>query len=108
MKGAIGLSINRSENEVGGDEALTPNATGYCLAGYLYEELCLGKHFSLKSGVRLEQKGTEVKPNELFTDEDEFRDRNDLIFSGAVGLNYTSGSIWTAGIQVAQIGRAHV
>lgn len=102
LKGALGLSVNRSEIEVGGNEALTPNATGYFLAGYLYEELSLGKHFSLKSGVRLEQKGTEVKPNELFTDEDEFRDRNDLIFSGAVGLNYTSGSIWTAGIQVAR------
>lgn len=102
LEGAIGLSVNRSEMAVGGTDALTPNANGYFIAGYLYEELSLSRQFTLKTGFRLEQKQTFVKPNELFPDESEFKDRKDLIFSGAIGINYSPNSVWTAGIQAAR------
>ena len=102
MEGALGLSFNRSQIKVGGADALTPNASGYFLAGYLYEEITLSRPFTLKTGLRMEWKETFVKPNELFPDESEFRDRSDLVFSGALGLNYTPNPNWTAGVQVAR------
>ncbi len=102
LEGAVGLSFNRSEISVGGVDALTPDADGYFFAGYLYEELGLGQYFSLKSGVRVEWKETFVKPNALFTDASLFEDRNDLIFSGALGLNFRPSEEWTAGLQVAR------
>lgn len=102
MEGAIGFSVNVSEIAVGGDEALTPNARGYFLAGYLYEEISLNHALTLKTGGRLEQKETFVKPNELFPDADAFEDRSDLILSGAIGLNYSPVPNWTAGVQIAR------
>ena len=102
MEGALGISFNRSQIKVGGADALTPNASGYFLAGYLYEEITLSRPFTLKTGLRMEWKETYVKPNELFPDESEFRDRSDLVFSGALGVNYTPNANWTAGVQVAR------
>ena len=102
MEGALGLSFNRSHIKVGGADALTPNASGYFLAGYLYEEITLSRPFTLKTGLRMEWKETFVKPNELFPDESEFEDRGDLVLSGALGLNYTPNGNWTAGVQIAR------
>lgn len=102
MEGAFGLSFNYTELEVGGSEALTPNASGYFLAGYIYEEIGLGNTLTLKSGARVEWKETFVKTNELFPDADNFEDRSDLIFSGAIGLNYSPSPNWTSGLQVAR------
>jgi len=102
MEGAIGFSFNQSQISVGGEEALTPNANGYFLAGYLYEEFSLTEALTLKSGLRMEWKETFVITNELFPDTSVFEDRNDLIFSGAIGLNYTPSPKWTAGFQVAR------
>jgi len=56
----------------------------------------------MKAGTRLELKETFVKTNELFPDAGQFEDRNDLIFSGAVGLHYNPAPRWTAGFQVAR------
>ena len=102
MEGALGLSFNRSQIAVGGEEALTPDAEGYFLAGYIYEEISLSDVFTMKTGVRMEWKETFVKTNELFPDASAFEDRSDLIFSGALGLNYAPSAQWTAGIQVAR------
>ncbi|WP_176719385.1 TonB-dependent receptor [Rhodohalobacter halophilus] len=102
LEGAAGLSFNYSEIEVGGEEALTPNANGYFIAGYLYEELSLTQTLTLKAGTRLEFKETFVTTNDLFTNADDFEDRSDLIFSGALGLNYSPSSSWTAGLQFAR------
>jgi len=102
MEGALGLSFNRSQIAVGGEEALTPDAEGYFLAGYIYEEISLSEVFTMKTGVRMEWKETFVKTNELFPDASAFEDRSDLIFSGALGLNYTPSARWTAGLQVAR------
>jgi len=102
MEGALGLSFNKSQIRVGGADALTPNASGYFLAGYLYEEISISRAFTLKTGLRIEWKETFVKPNELFPDKSEFEDRSGLVFSGALGLNYTPNANWTAGVQVAR------
>ncbi|PKD42783.1 TonB-dependent receptor [Rhodohalobacter barkolensis] len=102
LEGAVGLSFNYSEIEVGGGDALTPNANGYFVAGYLYEELSLTNSLTLKAGTRLEFKETFVTTNELFTNAADFENRTDLIVSGAVGLNYSPSSNWTAGLQFAR------
>lgn len=102
LEGAIGLSFNYSQIAVGGDEALTPNADGYFLAGYVYEEYTISQPLTIKTGARLEWKETFVKTNTLFPDASEFEDRNDLIFSGAVGLNYSPSESWTVGFQAAR------
>lgn len=102
MEGAAGLSFNSSRIAVGGVDALTPNASGYLIAGYLYEEIGLGNAFTLKTGVRAEWKETFVKTNELFPDAAAFEDRSDIILSGALGFNYSPSSAWTTGIQLAR------
>lgn len=102
LEGAVGLSFNYSEIEVGGQEALTPNANGYFVAGYVYEEISLTNLLTLKAGTRLEFKETFVTTNELFTDAEDFEDRSDLIASGAIGLNFSPTSSWTVGIQFAR------
>jgi len=102
LKGALGFSFNYNSLSVGGGDALTPDADGYFLAGYLYEELQLSDVFSLKAGARMEWKEAFVRENELFTDTATFSDRSDLIFSGALGLNISPGENWTAGLQVAR------
>lgn len=106
LEGAVGLSFNYSDIEVGGKDALTPNASGYFIAGYLYEELSLTNTLTLKAGTRLELKETFVTTNELFTNADDFEDRSDLIASGALGLNYSPSSNWTAGLQFARAYRS--
>ncbi|MEX2573891.1 MAG: TonB-dependent receptor [Balneolaceae bacterium] len=102
MEGAAGFSFNYSDIAVGGVDALTPDAGGYFLAGYLYEEIGLGDHLSFKAGARMELKETVVKINELFPDPDDFKDRSDIILSGAAGLNYSPSSNWTTGFQIAR------
>jgi len=102
LEGAAGLSFNKSDIAVGGTDALTPNADGYFIAGYIYEEIALGNAVSLKSGVRMEWKETYVKTNALFTNASNFEDRSDLIFSWALGLNYSPSQRWTAGVQIAR------
>ncbi len=102
FEGALGFSFNRSRIAVGGLDALTPDAEGYFMAGYIYEEIGLSDDFTLKSGMRMEWKETFVNTNELFQDASDFKDRSDLIFSGALGLNYSPSVHWTAGIQLAR------
>lgn len=102
LEGALGFSFNQSQIAVGGAEALTPDAEGYFLAGYFYEEIRLDKFLTLKTGLRMEWKETFVKTNELFPDASAFEDRSDLILSGALGINYSPSARWTAGLQVAR------
>lgn len=102
LEGAVGLSFGVSRLAVGGDEALTPDANSYFVAGYLYEEIRLNPAFSIKTGARLEFKETFVKTNELFTDPGAFEDRADLIFAGALGLNYSPSGNWEAGFHIAR------
>tara|TARA_R100001143_G_C3361305_1_gene136540 strand:- start:55792 stop:57324 length:1533 start_codon:yes stop_codon:yes gene_type:complete len=102
FEGALGFSFNNSEIEVGGLDALTPNANGYFLAAYLYEEIGISNSITLKAGSRIEYKETFVTTNELFPDASFFEDRNDLIYSGAFGLNYSPSERWTIGTQIAR------
>src|SRR5699024_10993620 len=102
VKGAAGFSFHKTQIDVGGEDALTPNADGYFIAGYLYEEISLSRPLTLKTGLRLEWKETSVNANKRFPDENEFEDREDLILSGALVINFNPNNKWTAGIQFAR------
>jgi len=102
LEGALGFSFNYSDIEVGGLDALTPNANGYFVSGYLYEEIRISNSVTIKAGSRVEYKETFVTTNELFPDASLFEDRSDLIFSGAFGFNYSPSDRWTAGAQIAR------
>lgn len=102
IEGALGFSVNYSDIKVGGEEALTPNANGYFIAGYLYEEIGISNSVTLKAGSRIEFKETFVTTNELFPDASLFEDRKDFIYSGAFGINYSPSERWTAGTQIAR------
>jgi iron complex outermembrane recepter protein len=102
MEGAFGFSFNVSRLAVGGEEALTPNADSYFLAGYVYEQISLSPSLTMKTGARLEFKETFVKTNELFTDSDSFEDRADLIIAGALGFNYSPDKNWETGLHIAR------
>ncbi|MEX2585249.1 MAG: TonB-dependent receptor [Balneolaceae bacterium] len=101
-EGAVGFSANYSEMDVGGANALTPNASGYFMATYLYEEILMRPGLRMKAGGRVEFKKTSVRANKLFPDASRFEDRRDLIFSGAAGLHYSPSRQWTAGLQIAR------
>ena len=102
LEGALGISFNHSALQLGGVDALTPNAAGTFLAGFIYEEVELTETLSMKTGLRMEWKDTRVKTNELFSDASIFENRTDLIFSGALGLNYSNNDLFTTGLQVAR------
>lgn len=102
FEGALGFSFNYSDIKVGGEEALTPNANGYFLAGYLFEEIRVSNSMRLQAGSRIEFKETFVTTNELFPDASAFQDRSDLVYSGALGINYSPSNRWTAGAQIAR------
>lgn len=102
MEGAVGLSLNTTRLQVGGAEALTPDAEGYFLAGYIYEQIGIGNRLTMKAGLRGEYKETRVLTNELFTNPADFRDRSDLIFSGAAGLNFRPAPNWETGFQISR------
>lgn len=106
LEGAFGLGFYYSDIRVGGAEALTPDASGHFIAGYLYEELALGRGWRLQGGMRLELKGMSVHSNALFPEAGQFGDRSDLILSGSAGLNYSPVQELTAGLQLARSYRA--
>lgn len=101
-EGAVGISTYFSEIKVRGADALSPDAKNYFLAGYLFEEIAMENNFSLQGGGRVEKRGMVIKANEIFTDASQFANRSDVIFSGALGLNYSPNSFWEAGFQFAR------
>jgi iron complex outermembrane recepter protein len=102
FEGAFGFSGMYRDVQVRGAEALTPDASSYFLAAFLYEELDLGRGFSLQSGGRLEIQHIGLKKNAIFDDLEGFENRMEWIFSGAAGLNYRPSNNWEIGMQVAR------
>ncbi len=83
--GTVGFSLEHFDIAVGGEEALTPDAEGVTLAGYLVEEIQMPRKWLLQSGIRLEWNRTVSRANKDFPDAEETRSRR--IWAGAVGVN---------------------
>lgn len=83
--GTIGASLEYYGMEVGGEEALTPDANGWTIAGFLVEEIMLTDKWMLQSGLRLEWNRTESLSNPDFPDAGQVR--NQGIWAASIGLN---------------------
>jgi len=100
--GAFGVNGFWRELNVSGAEALTPDAENFFIAGFLFEEIGLSEAVSLQTGTRLEFRRMVPLKNQQFTDLSEFEKRNDLIFSGSVGLNVRPVQNVEIGAQIAR------
>ncbi len=83
--GTFGLSLDYYDYEVGGEEALTPDAWSGTLAGFVVEEINLSGDWLFQSGLRLEWDRTGSLANHDFPDAGEVR--NHGIWAGALGVN---------------------
>ena len=101
-RGAIGLSLQGHNMDVGGHEAYTPGEDRYTMALFTFQEVPLSGMLRLQIGARLDYQNTTAVPNELFPDIDKSRDA--LNYSGSVGLNIRPSE----GIEIgAQFARSH-
>ncbi|MGF1670631.1 MAG: TonB-dependent receptor domain-containing protein, partial [Balneolaceae bacterium] len=100
--GAFGINGFWRELNVSGQEALTPDAENFFLAGFLFEEIGITESVSLLAGTRLEFRRLVPLTNEQFQDVTDFDKRNDLIFSGSVGLNIKPVRNVEIGTQIAR------
>ncbi|MDG5766572.1 TonB-dependent receptor [Balneolales bacterium ANBcel1] len=102
--GTVGASLEYYRMKVGGDEALTPDARGVTVAGYVVEELALSSNWRLQAGVRLEWNRTESRPNPDFPDAGSTR--NQGIWAGAVGVHGSVSDPLRVGFQLSRAHRA--
>jgi len=86
-EGAFGINTNFRFLQVGGDEAFTPNGRSKFIALFAFEEVPLSSKLKIQTGSRLEYQNIEERSNELFPDAGSTR--NNVTFSGSVGLNFT-------------------
>ncbi len=101
-EGAIGVNILYRSLDVGGEEALTPDARSTVFAMFVYEELPLLNNLRLQFGGRLEGYSISSIANEQFPDA--YMSRTSTTISGSAGLNYRPLQSLEMGFQFA---RAH-
>jgi iron complex outermembrane recepter protein len=102
--GAVGLNVQMRELEVGGEEALTPDARSGSLALFVYEEVPIVRGVHLQGGARIEMLSMRARPNEEYPDFS--ATRTSTTFSGSVGLNYRPVTGLEVGAQLARAFRA--
>lgn len=98
--GALGLNVTVRDVRVGGEEALTPDATALGAALFAFEELPLGARVRLQGGLRLDAQALRARPNEKYPD---FRtERTTTTLSGALGLHLRPSEATELGLQLAR------
>lgn len=104
LQGVFGLNVQYRDLEITGEQILAPNAQSFNIAGFIYEELDLSNTISLLAGSRLEFQQINIAENEAFSGSDisSIGGRDDIIFSGSLGLNIRPATGWEAGIQFAR------
>ena len=101
-EGAIGVNFLYRSLDVGGEEALTPDARSTVFAMFVYEEIPVLNNLRLQFGGRLEGHSISSIANEQFPAAD--MNRTSTTFSGSAGLNYRPLQSLEIGFQFA---RAH-
>ncbi len=101
-EGAIGVNFLYRSLDVGGVEALTPDARSAMIAAFLYEEMRLLNDIRLQFGGRLETRTFSSIANERFPNANV--NRTLTTFSGSIGFNYRPVRVLELGFQFA---RAH-
>ncbi|MDI6401054.1 TonB-dependent receptor [Balneolaceae bacterium ANBcel3] len=100
--GTTGFTFHYFNRKVGGDEALTPNASGWSLATFIVEEIELSDVVSVQGGVRFEWNVMEPLTNELFSQVEDRRSRG--IVAASAGMSVQMTSSLGGGLQLS---RAH-
>lgn len=101
-EGAIGVNFLYRLLNVGGEEAITPDARSAVFALFVYEEMPVLNKLRLQFGGRLEGHSISSVANEQFPKAD--MTRTSTTFSGSAGLNYRPLQSLEIGFQFA---RAH-
>lgn len=99
-RGAVGVNAFARALEVGGDEALTPDARALTLATFAFQELRLSRILRAQVGVRAEHQTLGLRPNPQYPAADDRR--NSTALSAAFGINLRPSRNVEAGVQVAQ------
>ncbi|MEX0685428.1 MAG: TonB-dependent receptor [Balneolales bacterium] len=100
--GAIGINTEIRSLQVGGIEALTPNATSQSLAGFFFEEIPVSTLLRIQFGARLDLRTMHATENERYPEFSENKTTGTV--SGSIGLNYKPVQYLEFGAQAA---RAH-
>lgn len=99
-RGAVGASVYVRDLRVGGEEALTPDASGATAAAFAFQEAPLAEWVRLQVGLRGELVRLAVRPNAHYPD---VTDRQrPAALSAAAGLHLAPGAGLEAGVQLAQ------
>ncbi len=101
-EGAIGVNFLYRSLDVGGEEAITPDARSTVFALFLYEVIPVLNNLRLQFGGRLEGHSISSIANQQFPDAE--MSRTSTTFSGSAGLNYRPVQSFEMGFQFA---RAH-
>lgn len=100
--GTAGLTLAWRDVAVGGDEALTPDARGWTVAGFLIEEIALYRNWNVQTGVRLEWNHLRSVANEDYPEAG--RTRSQGIWAGSAGV---SGPVFGNARLGFQLSRSH-
>jgi len=99
-RGAVGVNAFARALEVGGEEALTPDARALTLATFAFQEMRLSRVLRAQVAVRAEHQTLGLRPNPQYPAADE--KRNSTALSAAFGLNIRPARNVEIGVQVAQ------
>ncbi len=100
--GTAGLTFAWRDVAVGGEEALTPDARGWTVAGFLIEEIALPRNWNIQTGVRLEWNHLRSVANEDYPDAG--RTRSQGIWAASAGV---SGPVFGNTRLGFQLSRSH-
>jgi iron complex outermembrane recepter protein len=99
-RGAVGASLYLRDLRVGGEEALTPDASGATVAAFAFQEAPLAEWARLQLGLRGELARLAVRPNEHYP---AVSDRQGpAAVSAAAGLHLAPAAGLELGLQLAQ------
>ncbi|MFA7420818.1 MAG: TonB-dependent receptor [Melioribacteraceae bacterium] len=87
FQGVFGFWAMQQEYSVNGEEAFTPNANYFSIAGYLFEQVKLS-NLNLQFGARFESNKIEIPEAEISDTFFSSENKNFNSFSGSIGLVY--------------------
>ncbi len=100
--GTAGFTFAWRDVAVGGEEALTPDARGWTVAGFLIEEIRLPQNWSMQTGLRLEWNHLRSIANEDFPEAGKARSQG--IWAASAGI---SGPVFGNARLGFQLSRSH-
>jgi iron complex outermembrane receptor protein len=88
LNGVFGIYLLNQNYTIKGEEAFTPNADYFGIAGYFVEQLLIGK-FNFQFGVRVEKNIIKIPESELSGKRFDAEEKNFDSFSASIGVIYS-------------------